>query len=172
MCALLCPQFIEFITGILKGENPKFIELVHRRWDDCRHDFRSSSKMEALLEETRRGMETEKSRMFVHFRNFVNVLKANGRGKKSKVKRVSEEADQSGRSTPAQDDGDSETSRRREAESSQSGQPRLLNHLEVCRATSVKVSMWDCWERMEDVRREEERKRKEEEERLRLEEEY
>ncbi|XP_005107853.1 uncharacterized protein LOC101845720 isoform X2 [Aplysia californica] len=83
-------QFLDFITVALEGENPKLIELVQKRYEECDEDFRNSPKMLALLEQTRRLMETEKARMFVHLKDFVNELKARPRSKK--IKRAAERA--------------------------------------------------------------------------------
>ena len=115
-----CSQFLDFITEVLREENPKFIELVQKRWDYCNTEYRDSPQMVTLLEETQRGMETEKPRMFVHLKDLINELKAHGPGKKSKMKQGS----------PSTED-------------KTAGQSSLI-HQEITCARFIRVQLEDC----------------------------
>ncbi|XP_076454974.1 uncharacterized protein LOC143289758 [Babylonia areolata] len=73
------PEFKKFLTtcsSLLKAESPQFLGLIRKRYDSCSEDFRSSSDMVDLLNNTMSKMVSDQKRLFVHLKDFVTKLKA------------------------------------------------------------------------------------------------
>lgn len=79
---------MEFCEDALCDENPKFIALIKSRYSECEASFRQSDEMLSMLAETRTKMEEEKSKLFVHLKDFLTLLKSKRKKKKKSCESI------------------------------------------------------------------------------------
>ncbi|BFZ20296.1 hypothetical protein BsWGS_23335 [Bradybaena similaris] len=92
-------KFLNFCSVSLKGENPKFLDLIKSRYAACDDVFRCSGEMVKLLEKTQKNMADEESRKFVHLKDFLTKLKIHTAAKWKKKKKRKHSSDSESDST-------------------------------------------------------------------------
>lgn len=90
---------MDFCSVSLKGENPKFLDLIKSRYAACDDVFRCSGEMVKLLEKTQNNMANEESRKFVHLKDFLTKLKIHTAAKWKKKKKRRHSSDSESDST-------------------------------------------------------------------------